>query len=118
MAKSFDVVVIGGGPGGYAAAIKAAQLGLNTACIDKYINKDGKPALGGTCANVGCIPSKALLDSSWKYHEAKEDFAVHGIEAKSVKMNVADMIGRKDAIVKKQTDGCFLKYAFKSSLHF
>ncbi|MCG8534494.1 MAG: dihydrolipoyl dehydrogenase [Pseudomonadales bacterium] len=105
MAKSFDVVVIGGGPGGYAAAIKAAQLGLNTACIDKYINKDGKPALGGTCANVGCIPSKALLDSSWKYHEAKEDFAVHGIEAKSVKMNVADMIGRKDAIVKKQTDG-------------
>lgn len=105
MAKSFDVVVIGGGPGGYAAAIKAAHLGLNVACIDMYINKEGKPALGGTCANVGCIPSKALLDSSWKYHEAKEDFAVHGIEAKSVKMNVADMIARKDGIVKKQTDG-------------
>ena len=105
MAKSFDVVVIGGGPGGYAAAIKAAQLGLNTACIDMYINKDGNPALGGTCANVGCIPSKALLDSTWKYHEAKDGLAVHGIEAKTVKMNVPEMIKRKDGIVKKQTDG-------------
>ena len=105
MAKSFDVVVIGGGPGGYAAAIKAAQLGMNVACIDMYINKHSKPALGGTCANVGCIPSKALLDSTWKYHEAKEDFAIHGIEAKSVKMNVGEMIARKDNIVKKQTDG-------------
>ncbi len=105
MAKSFDVVVIGGGPGGYAAAIKAAHLGLNTACIDMYINKYGKPALGGTCANVGCIPSKALLDSTWKYHEAKEGFEIHGIEAKSVKMNIANMLKRKDDIVKKQTDG-------------
>ncbi len=105
MAKSFDVVVIGGGPGGYAAAIKAAHLGMNVACIDMYINKDGKPALGGTCANVGCIPSKALLDSSWKYHEAKHDFAVHGIEVGSVSMNAANMIKRKDDIVKKQTDG-------------
>ncbi|MAR93121.1 MAG: dihydrolipoyl dehydrogenase [Pseudomonadota bacterium] len=105
MAKSYDVVVIGGGPGGYAAAIKAAQLGMKTACIDMYINKDGNPALGGTCANVGCIPSKALLDSSWKYHEAKEGFAIHGIEAKTVKMNVPEMIKRKDGIVKKQTDG-------------
>ena len=105
MAKAFDVVVIGGGPGGYAAAIKAAQLGFNTACIDMYINKNGNPALGGTCANVGCIPSKALLDSSWKYHEAKDDFQVHGIEVGGVQMNVPNMIKRKDDIVKKQTDG-------------
>ena len=105
MAKAFDVVVIGGGPGGYAAAIKAAQLGFNTACIDMYINKNGNPSLGGTCANVGCIPSKALLDSSWKYHEAKDAFEVHGIEVGSVKMNVPGMIKRKDDIVKKQTDG-------------
>ena len=105
MAKAFDVVVIGGGPGGYAAAIKAAQLGFNTACIDMYINKNGNPSLGGTCANVGCIPSKALLDSSWKYHEAKDGFEVHGIEVGSVKMNVPGMIKRKDDIVKKQTDG-------------
>lgn len=105
MAKSFDVVVIGGGPGGYAAAIKAAHLGMKAACIDMYINKNGQPALGGTCANVGCIPSKALLDSTWKYHEAKEAFDVHGIEVKTVKMNVANMLKRKDDIVKKQTDG-------------
>lgn len=105
MAKSFDVVVIGGGPGGYAAAIKAAHLGKNVACIDMYINKDGKPALGGTCANVGCIPSKALLDSTWKFHEAQQDFAIHGIETTGVSMNVGAMIKRKDDIVRKQTDG-------------
>lgn len=105
MAKSFDVVVIGGGPGGYAAAIKAAHLGFNTACIDMYINKNGNPSLGGTCANVGCIPSKALLDSSWKFHEASHDFKIHGIDVGSVSMNVPAMIQRKDDIVKKQTDG-------------
>lgn len=105
MAKSFDVVVIGGGPGGYAAAIKAAHLGFNTACIDMYINKNGNPALGGTCANVGCIPSKALLDSSWKYHEASHDLKIHGIELGKVSINVPGMIQRKDDIVKKQTDG-------------
>ena len=105
MSENYDVVVIGGGPGGYAAAIKAAQLGLKAACIDKYINKNGKPALGGTCANVGCIPSKALLDSTWKYHEAKEDFAVHGITADNVQMDVPAMIKRKDDIVDKQTGG-------------
>jgi dihydrolipoamide dehydrogenase len=71
MTQKFDVVVIGGGPGGYVAAIRAAQLGLKTACIEKYKGKEGKVVLGGTCLNVGCIPSKALLDSSWKYHEAK-----------------------------------------------
>ena len=79
MSQKFDVVVIGAGPGGYVAAIKAAQLGLTTACIEKYTDKEGKLALGGTCLNVGCIPSKALLDSSWKYKEAKEGFAIHGI---------------------------------------
>ena len=105
MSENYDVVVIGGGPGGYAAAIKAAHLGLKTACIDKYINKNGKPALGGTCANVGCIPSKALLDSTWKYHEAKEDFAIHGIMAEGIKMDVSAMIKRKDDIVEKQTGG-------------
>lgn len=105
MSKAFDVVVIGGGPGGYAAAIKCAHLGLKTACIDKYINKSGKPALGGTCANVGCIPSKALLDSSWKFHEAKDSLAVHGISTGDVKIDVPAMIARKDAVVKKQTDG-------------
>ncbi|OUS31256.1 dihydrolipoyl dehydrogenase [Gammaproteobacteria bacterium 45_16_T64] len=105
MANSYDVVVIGGGPGGYAAAIKAAHLGLNVACIDKYVNKNGKPALGGTCANVGCIPSKALLDSTWKYHEAQSELSIHGIGVGDVSMDVAAMIKRKDDIVKKQTDG-------------
>jgi dihydrolipoamide dehydrogenase len=105
MSDKYDVVVIGGGPGGYAAAIKAAQLGLKAACIDKYINKNGKPALGGTCANVGCIPSKALLDSTWKFHEATNEFEVHGIKPGKVKMDVPAMIKRKDDIVEKQTSG-------------
>ncbi|MGX5219283.1 MULTISPECIES: dihydrolipoyl dehydrogenase [Pseudomonas] len=105
MSQKFDVVVIGAGPGGYVAAIKAAQLGLKTACIEKYQDKAGKIALGGTCLNVGCIPSKALLDSSWKYHEAQEGFAVHGITAKGVSMDVPAMVGRKDTIVKNLTGG-------------
>ncbi|HHX35655.1 MAG TPA: dihydrolipoyl dehydrogenase [Gammaproteobacteria bacterium] len=105
MSQKFDVIVIGAGPGGYVAAIKAAQLGLKTACIEKYQDKDGKLALGGTCLNVGCIPSKALLDSSWKYHEAKEGFAVHGIEVKDVAMDVPAMIGRKTTIIKNLTGG-------------
>ncbi|WP_339488394.1 dihydrolipoyl dehydrogenase [Pseudomonas sp. EL_65y_Pfl2_R95] len=105
MSQKFDVVVIGAGPGGYVAAIKAAQLGLKTACIEKYQDKAGKIALGGTCLNVGCIPSKALLDSSWKYHEAQEGFAIHGITAKGVTMDVPAMVGRKDTIVKNLTGG-------------
>ncbi|SDS43378.1 dihydrolipoyl dehydrogenase [Pseudomonas oryzae] len=105
MTQKFDVVVIGGGPGGYVAAIRAAQLGFKTACIEKYKGKDGKTALGGTCLNVGCIPSKALLDSSWKYHEAKESFKVHGIEVKGVSMDVPAMIDRKANIVKNLTGG-------------
>ncbi|MCQ4347371.1 dihydrolipoyl dehydrogenase [Pseudomonas stutzeri] len=105
MTQKFDVVVIGGGPGGYVAAIRAAQLGFKTACIEKYKGKDGKVALGGTCLNVGCIPSKALLDSSWKYHEAKESFSVHGIGVDNVRMDVPAMIARKAGIVKNLTGG-------------
>ncbi|KXU38525.1 dihydrolipoamide dehydrogenase [Ventosimonas gracilis] len=103
--KKFDVVVIGAGPGGYVAAIKAAQLGLKTACVEKYQDKDGKTALGGTCLNVGCIPSKALLDSSWKYHEAETAFKAHGIEAKGLSIDVPAMIARKAQIVKNLTGG-------------
>jgi len=105
MTQKFDVVVIGAGPGGYVAAIRAAQLGLKTACIEKYQDKQGKIALGGTCLNVGCIPSKALLDSSFKYHEACEGFAIHGIQTKDVSIDVPAMIGRKDQIVKNLTGG-------------
>jgi dihydrolipoamide dehydrogenase len=104
MAQSFDVVIIGGGPGGYVAAIRCAQLGLTVACIEERVHK-GKPALGGTCLNVGCIPSKALLDSSWKFHEAKSQFAVHGITAKDVSIDVPTMIARKDEVVKNLTGG-------------
>ncbi len=92
-------------PWRYVAAIRAAQLGLKTACIEKYIGKEGKVALGGTCLNVGCIPSKALLDSSWKYKEAKEGFDVHGISTGGVKMDVPAMIARKATIVKNLTGG-------------
>ncbi|WP_407310577.1 dihydrolipoyl dehydrogenase [Pseudomonas sp. nanlin1] len=105
MTQKFDVVVIGAGPGGYVAAIKAAQLGLKTACIEKYQDGEGKLALGGTCLNVGCIPSKALLDSSWKFHEAQHGFAIHGINHAGVSMDVPAMIGRKANIVKGLTSG-------------
>lgn len=105
MSQKFDVIVIGAGPGGYVAAIKAAQLGLKTACIEKYQGKDGKLALGGTCLNVGCMPSKSLLDSSWKFHEAQEEFAVHGIGVENVSMDVPAMIGRKDTIVRNLIGG-------------
>ncbi|MCP4791116.1 MAG: dihydrolipoyl dehydrogenase [Gammaproteobacteria bacterium] len=105
MSQEFDVVVIGGGPGGYVAAIRAAQLGLNTACVEKWTNDKGATVLGGTCLNVGCIPSKALLDSTHKYHEAKTDFSVHGIATGEVTMNVPAMIERKEKIVKQLTMG-------------
>ena len=105
MADKFDVIVIGGGPAGYPAAIRAAQLGLKTACIDKWVNKEGKGVFGGTCLNVGCIPSKALLDSSHKYYETKKDYEVHGISVSNVEMDVPKMIGRKDQIVKNLTMG-------------
>lgn len=105
MSDQYDVIVIGAGPAGYVAAIRAAQLGLKTACIEKWKNAEGKGVNGGTCLNVGCIPSKALLDSSYKYHETKEDLAGHGINTSDVAIDVKAMIGRKGKIVKQLTDG-------------
>src|SRR5690606_11261221 len=95
----YDVVVIGSGPGGYVGAIRCAQLGLKTAIIEKY------PTLGGTCLNVGCIPSKALLDSSEHYHQATHDFKAHGIEVKDLKVNMKQMIQRKNEVVSQTCDG-------------
>jgi dihydrolipoamide dehydrogenase len=103
--SKFDVVVIGSGPAGYVAAIRAAQLGLKTACIEKNRNKEDKLALGGTCLNVGCIPSKALLDSSYKYHEAKDALGVHGIGTGDVTIDVPAMIKRKDGVVAQMIGG-------------
>ena len=105
MSKQFDVVVIGGGPGGYIAAIRAAQLGFQVACIDEWKNASGDPAPGGTCTNVGCIPSKALLQSSEHFDHANHHFADHGISAKDVKMDVAKMLARKDTVVKQNNEG-------------
>lgn len=105
MSNKFDVIVIGSGPAGYVAAIRCAQLGLKTACVEKWKNKEGKGVNGGTCLNVGCIPSKALLDSSHKYHEAKADFGVHGITTGDVNIDVPSMIKRKEDIVKQLTGG-------------
>lgn len=101
----YDVVVVGGGPGGYVAAIRCAQLGLKTACIDMWLDGDNKPSLGGTCLNVGCIPSKALLDTSHYYHRLKHEFAYHGIKSKGAAIDVAQMMVRKDDIVKSLTGG-------------
>ena len=101
----YDVIVIGGGPGGYVAAIRCAQLGLKTACVEKWLNKQGQPALGGTCLNVGCIPSKALLESSEKYEEAAHHLSEHGINVSGVSLDVPAMIGRKDKIVNDLTSG-------------
>ncbi len=105
MAEEFDVVVIGAGPAGYHAAIRAAQLGMSVACVDAGLGKDGKPALGGTCLRVGCIPSKALLDSSRQFHNLQHVFEQHGISAKDPQIDVEKMVGRKDAIVKQFTGG-------------
>ncbi len=111
--KSFDVVIIGGGPGGYIAAIRAAQLGLATACIDEAKGADGKPALGGTCTNVGCIPSKALLQSSENYEQAGHHFADHGVMVKGLALDLAVMLKRKDKVVKQNNDG--ISYLFKKN---
>jgi len=105
MSKQFDVVVIGAGPGGYIAAIRAAQLGMNVACIDDWKNSKGGPAPGGTCTNVGCIPSKALLQSSEHFDHANHHLADHGIAVSGVSMDVAKMVARKDAVVKQNNDG-------------
>jgi dihydrolipoamide dehydrogenase len=113
MAQSFDVVVIGGGPGGYIAAIRAAQLGLKTACIDEWKTADGKPALGGTCTNIGCIPSKALLQSSENFEQAGHGFADHGVKVKGVELDLAQMMKRKDQVVKASNDG--VMYLFKKN---
>ena len=101
----YDVVVIGSGPAGYVAAIRASQLGLKTICVEESVNEDGKLNLGGTCLNVGCIPSKALLDSSHRFYEANKNLAEHGIDIKDMKLNLSAMMKRKDEIVTKLTGG-------------
>ncbi len=113
MAKNFDVVVIGAGPGGYIAAIRAAQLGFNTACIDEWKNGKGGPAPGGTCTNVGCIPSKALLQSSENYEHAAHHFKDHGIDVKGLSIDLPRMLARKDGVVKQNNDG--ILYLFKKN---
>jgi len=113
MSKQFDVIVIGGGPGGYIAAIRAAQLGFQVACVDEWKNATGGPALGGTCTNVGCIPSKALLQSSEHFDQANHHFAEHGISLGKVEMDVGQMLARKDMVVKQNNDG--IQYLFKKN---
>ena len=105
MSDSFDVIVIGGGPAGYPAAIRAGQNKLSVACIDEWKNHDGTTAFGGTCLNAGCIPSKALLESTELYHRAHEEFAAHGIKATDVTMDVTQLQKRKSGIVKTMTQG-------------
>jgi dihydrolipoamide dehydrogenase len=105
MAKQYDVVVIGSGPAGYVAAIRCAQLGFKTACIEKWLNKSNKTVYGGTCLNVGCIPSKALLDTSYKFVESQNKFEAHGIKVGDVSIDVPAMIARKDGVVSQLTQG-------------
>ena len=111
--QEFDAVVIGGGPAGYPAAIRAAQNGLSVACIDEWQNHDGSRALGGTCLNAGCIPSKALLESSELYHRAASEFSSHGIAISDLGMDISTMQSRKSGIVKQLTAG--IKALFKSN---
>ena len=113
MAAAFDVVVIGAGPAGYIAAIRAAQLGFSTACIDAWQNDKGGPAPGGTCTNVGCIPSKALLQSSENFDHAGHAFADHGIGVGNLTIDVAKMMARKQTVVKQNNDG--ILYLFKKN---
>lgn len=113
MSQSFDVVVIGGGPGGYVAAIRAAQLGFTTACIDAFKNPEGNPSLGGTCLNVGCIPSKALLQSSENFHAMQHEFANHGISVEGAKIDIAAMLARKNGIITKNAGG--IAFLFKKN---
>ena len=105
MAKQYDVVVIGSGPAGYVAAIRCAQLGYKTACIEKWLNNENKHVHGGTCLNVGCIPSKALLDSSHKFLETQKNSIVHGIKVSNISIDVPKMISRKDKVVNQLTQG-------------
>ena len=113
MPKQFDVIVIGAGPGGYIAAIRAAQLGFSTACIDEWKNNAGGPAPGGTCTNVGCIPSKALLQSSENFEHAGKHFVEHGIEVTGLKLHLDKMLARKDQVVKQNNDG--ILFLFKKN---
>ncbi len=113
MSKQFDVVVIGAGPGGYIAAIRAAQLGFSVACVDAWENEKGGPAPGGTCTNVGCIPSKALLQSSEHYEHAGHAFKDHGIDVSGMSLNLPQMLKRKDGVVKQNNDG--ILYLFKKN---
>src|SRR5256886_13552629 len=113
MAQQFDVVVIGGGPGGYTAAIRCAQLGFATACIDDWSRADGRPAPGGTCTNVGCIPSKALLQSSEHFDHAGHSFAEHGIVIKDLALDLKQMLARKSKVVAQNNDG--ILYLFKKN---
>ena len=113
MNNQFDVIVIGGGPGGYIAAIRAAQLGMSVACVDESKNKQGGPALGGTCTNVGCIPSKALLQSSEHFDQAAHHFSEHGIGVTGLSLDVGQMVARKDTVVKQNNDG--ILYLFKKN---
>ncbi|MDH6165288.1 dihydrolipoamide dehydrogenase [Variovorax boronicumulans] len=113
MSKQFDVIVIGGGPGGYIAAIRAAQLGFIVACIDEWKNAKGGPALGGTCTNVGCIPSKALLQSSEHFEHAGHGFADHGIKVSGLALDIDKMLARKEQVVKQNNDG--ITYLFKKN---
>jgi len=103
--KPFDLIVIGAGPGGYIAAIRAAQLGLTVACVDAWSTPEGKPAPGGACTNVGCIPSKALLQSSEHYAHAQRHFAEHGIEVQGLALNLDQLLARKAGVVKQNNDG-------------
>ncbi len=119
MIESYDVVVIGGGPGGYVAAIRCAQLGLNTACIDEWKNSQGKASLGGTCLNVGCIPSKALLESSENYERVAHKYSEHGIKVDGLSVDIPTMISRKDKIVMAFTSGIAMLFKKNkvSSIH-
>ncbi|MFZ9481178.1 MAG: FAD-dependent oxidoreductase, partial [Burkholderiaceae bacterium] len=109
----YDVVVIGSGPAGYIAAVRAAQLGLKTACVEKWRNPNGEMALGGTCLNVGCIPSKALLASSEEFEKASHHLGTHGISVKGVSMDIAKMIKRKESIVSKMSKG--IEFLFRKN---
>ncbi len=113
MSESYDVVVVGGGPAGYPAAIRAAQLGMKTACIDAWLNRDNSPAFGGTCLNAGCIPSKALLESSELWHRAHHEFAAHGLKVGDIKLDLAQMLKRKDTVSRALTSG--IKTLFTSN---
>ncbi len=105
MSEKFDVIIIGAGPGGYVAAIRCAQLGLKTACVDDWVNRENKPSPGGTCLNVGCIPSKAMIESSEQYQKAQHELAAHGVNVRGVTLDLTTLLARKDKVVHELTSG-------------